>query len=145
MKRFLSLAAVAAVALAQAGCGGTACTSNPAPLPQSSNTSCTLAAGSTATIDVALCGKCTDTSPGCQAEFLTDASGTRLEVSPTVQQCQENAGCNIASGCALAPPHATCTVTIPASATGSYNLVILGDTQVQGQLTIGSGSSCQLL
>jgi len=145
MKRLLAYALLPAALAALAGCGGTACTSSPAPLAQSSNTSCSLAAGSTATVSVGLCGKCTDTSPSCQAEFRTDASGTRLEVSPTVQQCQESAGCGVTSACATSQPRATCNVTIPASASGTVSIVIIGDSTVNGQLTIGSGTSCSLL
>jgi curli biogenesis system outer membrane secretion channel CsgG len=140
MKRLLVVALPAALALLT-GCGGTACTSTPAPLAQSSNTSCTLAAGSTATIDVTLCGKCTDSGWSCQAEFVNN----QLEVAPTAQQCQESAGCGVAASCAVTQPHATCTVTIPATASGTVPIVIIGDSQVNGQLTIGQGTSCSLL
>ena len=141
MKRLLAFALLPAALALLAGCGGTACTSTPAPLPQSSNANCTLAAGSTATVTVALCGKCTDSSPSCQAEFVNN----QLEIAPTVQQCQESAGCGVAAGCAVTQPRATCTVTIPATASGQVPIVIGGDTQVTGQLTIGQGTSCSLL
>ena len=141
MKRLLAYALFPTALAALAGCGGTACTSSPAPLSVSANPSCTLAAGSTATVSVPLCGKCTDTSPSCQAEFVNGG----LEVAPTVQQCQETAGCGPTSACLSAQPRATCTVTIPASASGQVPIVILGDTTVNGSLTIGSGTSCNLL
>jgi hypothetical protein len=140
MKRLHACAILTAVA-ALAGCGGTACTSTAAPLSQSGNTNCTLAAGSTATVSVALCGKCTDSSPSCQAEFVNGG----LEVAPTVQQCQEQSGCGVAAGCATTQPRATCTVTIPASASGSAPITILGDSTVTGSLTIGQGTTCNLL
>lgn len=141
MKRLLAYALLPTALAALAGCGGTACTSSPAPLSVSPNPSCTLAAGSTATVSVGLCGKCTDTAPSCQAEFVNN----QLEVAPTVQQCQESAGCGVTSACATTQPRATCSVTIPASATGQVPIVIIGDSTVQGQLNIGSGSSCNLL
>jgi hypothetical protein len=141
MKRLLAYALLPTALAALAGCGGTACTSSPAPLSQSGNSNCTLAAGSTATVSVGLCGKCSDTSPSCQAEFVNG----QLEVAPTVEQCQESAGCGVTSGCAVSQPRATCTVTIPATASGQVPIVIVGDSTVNGQLNIGSGTSCNLL
>jgi hypothetical protein len=141
MKRLLAFALLPAALAAVAGCGGTACTSSPAPLSQSNNTNCTLAAGSTATVSVGLCGKCTDSAPSCQAEFVNG----QLEVAPTVQQCQESAGCGVVAGCATTQPRATCTVTIPASAPAQVPIVIVGDSTLNGQLTIGQGTSCSLL
>ncbi len=141
MKRLLAIAIVAVAALA--GCGNDTCTSSAAD-PVNTSPSCTLAPGTTATVSVQLCGKCTDSSPGCQAEFLgLGTSSQRLEVAPVVQQCQGNAGCAVA-GCSNL--QATCSVTVPA-ASGSYTLVVVGDTvQPQGTLTVSSGgsSSCAL-
>ncbi len=140
MKRLLSLAALAATALVQAGCGGTACTSTAATPQNTGAPSCTVAAGQTVTFTVALCGKCTDTSPSCQAEFVNN----EVEVSPTVQQCQEQAGCNIAAGCDISSPRATCTATIPAGTSGSVPLRLVADNTYTGTVTIGSGTSCNL-
>lgn len=135
----LVLACALAPTLLLAACGGTACQSSPAT-PQNTSPSCSLAAGQPVTIDVALCGKCTDSSPSCQAEWL----GDHLEVAPTVEQCQEQAGCDIAASCDFPPPHATCTVTIPAGTTGSAPLVLLADQQYEGTVNIGSGTTCNL-
>ncbi|HVI74424.1 MAG TPA: hypothetical protein VM683_05505 [Anaeromyxobacteraceae bacterium] len=136
----LVLAVALAPTLLLAACGGTACTSTPATPQNTNNPSCSVAAGQTVTVDVALCGKCTDTSPSCQAEFR---NGT-LEVAPTVEQCQEQAGCNISGGCDITPPHATCSVTIPAGTISGTPIVILGDQTYNATLNIGSGTTCNL-
>ena len=140
MKRLLAYALLPAALAAVAGCGGTACTSNAAtPQNKGGLPTCTLAAGTTATIDIALCGKCTDSAPSCQAEFVNG----QLQVGPTVQQCQEQAGCPIAAGCAFTPPHATCTVAVPVGAT-SGQMVVSADQTYTTQLVIGSSTNCQL-
>ncbi|WP_176067731.1 hypothetical protein [Anaeromyxobacter diazotrophicus] len=139
MKRLLLVLALAPVALL-AACGGTACTSTAATPQNTGSPSCNLAAGQTVTVSVALCGKCTDTSPSCQAEFVNN----EVEIAPTVQQCQEQAGCNIAAGCDVTSPHATCSLTIPAGTTGSVPLRLIADNTYSGTVTIGSGTSCSL-
>ncbi len=136
MKRLLALVPVAVLVLA--GCAGDTCTSSAAH-PTATNPTCSLTPGSTATISVALCAKCTDTSPSCQAEFV----GGGLEVAPVVQQCQEQANCNV-TGCNVSVPTASCSVSVPASASGSMPLTIVGDTTVTGTVTFGGGSSCSL-
>ncbi len=146
MKLLLALASSAAV-LVLSGCGGDTCTSAPATLAVR-NSACTLAPGSTATISVGLCGKCSDSSPSCQAEFLNAQGGTtnpdHLEVAPTVQQCQANAGCAI-SGCNISVPTATCQVAVPAGLTGDMPIQVIGETTATGQLNFGSsGTSCTL-
>ncbi len=139
MKRLLALLPAAVLLLA--GCGGDTCTSAAAPLKNNS-ASCSLAPGAAATITVELCGKCTDSGAGCQAEVTNN----RLEVAPTVQQCQASSGCAI-NGCNVSVPTASCQVTLPASLVpGSYELDVVGETTVQGTLTVqsGAGSSCTL-
>ncbi len=142
MKRLLAL--VPAAVLVLAGCGDT-CSSNPATVALQSTT-CTLAPGSTATVTVNLCAKCTDSSPSCQVGFDDHAEPGHviLDVAPFVQQCQENAGCP-PNGCNIQAPRATCQATIPASAAaGSYDIVISGVTM--GTLTVasGGGTTCTL-
>ena len=143
MKRILSAALVAAAtSLALSGCGAAGCSSSPADI-QPQNSTCSVAPGTTtATINVTICQKCTDTSPGCQAEFV---SGTGLELGPTVQQCSDQSGCPT-GGCNSASPTVACTVTFPSSS-ASYPIVIVGDTSTPSSATLtfdGSSSSCTL-
>ncbi len=134
-------AVVPAAALLLAGCGADTCTSAPAPLKNSSASPCTLAPGSSATVQVQLCGKCGDSSPSCNAEFVNG----RLEVAPVVQQCANEAGC-ATSGCKIDVPSATCQISGVPSQAGSYPLLLVGDNQVSGTVTVqpGGSSSCTL-
>lgn len=141
MKRVLAFALPAAI-LALTGCGGDTCTSNPAALAVQAN-ECTLAPGSTATINVRLCGKCSDSAPSCQAEFLPEANPDHLEVQPVVQQCQASASC-AETGCNISVPTASCPVTVPPGLTGSMPIQIVGDSIVGATLNFGSGSTCTL-
>jgi hypothetical protein len=140
MKRLLAYALLPTALAALAGCGGTACTSNAAQAATASP-NCTVAPGSTTTFTVQLCAKCSDSSPSCQAELRP---GNRVEISPTVEQCQENAGCAV-NGCNAQVPTATCTLNASLSP-GPYELDVIGESTVTGTLTVaGSGSSnCQL-
>lgn len=138
MKRALTVAVLAVAVLA--GCGTDTCTSSAAQLSPSVGTSCTLSAGTSATINVSLCSRCNDSAPGCQAEFV----GGRFEVAPTVQQCVDQSGC-ASSGCNASVRTAACGLVVPTGLSGSYPMVLIGDaTPVNGTLTIGSGSSCSL-
>lgn len=112
MKRLLTVA-VPALVIAVAGCGGDTCTSAPAPLDPSDpgGHSCTLAVGQSITFTVPLCGKCTDSSTSCQAEFANN----QIEVAPVVQQCQAQQGCPISGTCGTTT--ASCQLTIPAGVT----------------------------
>ncbi len=141
MKRLVLALSVAVATLA--GCGGDTCTSSPAALASNSSESCTLSPGSTATVSVSLCSKCSDSSPSCQAEFLPTNAPDHLEVAPVVQQCQANAGCAV-SGCNISVPKATCTVPVPSGLSGSMPIQIIGETTVQGTLSFGSGTTCEL-
>ncbi|HEX7622793.1 MAG TPA: hypothetical protein VF400_04420 [Anaeromyxobacteraceae bacterium] len=140
MKRLLAYALLPAALALLTSCGGTACTSNAAQatvaIPQ-----CTVGSGSTTTFAVALCAKCSDSNPSCQAELRP---GNRIEVSPTIQQCQENAGCAV-NGCNAQVPTATCTLNA-SLAPGSYELDVVGETQVAGTLTVAASgtSTCTL-
>lgn len=140
MKRLLAFALLPAALALLTGCGGTACTSNAAQV-NTTSPQCTVGAGSSTSFSVSLCAKCTDSSPSCQAELV----GGQVQLAPSVQQCQENAGCAIA-GCNAPAPTATCTLN--ASLTpGSYVMLVgSGDTTVNGTLTVApSGpSSCTL-
>jgi hypothetical protein len=133
MKRLLAF--VPGVVLVLAGCGDT-CSSNAAKAT-TTNPTCSLAPGATATISVAVCGGCNDSSASCQAEFV----GGALEVAPVVQQCQGDAGCAI-SGCTDLT--ATCSVAVPASLSGSVDLRVVGESTVTGTLSAGTGSTCAL-
>ncbi len=141
MKRILTIAIPAAL-LALAGCGGDTCSSADAPLQNATGgRTCTLTAGAVATIQVALCGKCTDSSPSCQAEFTVNG----LEVAPVVQQCQASASCGTSAQCALQSPVATCQVVVPSSP-GQVNIIV-GAAQVRDNLNIvssGGDPSCTL-
>lgn len=142
MRKLLGFA-IAAVAVL-AGCGTDTCSSGAAtPQDTTGGTNCAVAPVGAATINVRLCSKCNDSSPSCQAEFVNG----RFEVAPVVQQCQADSGCAIA-GCNYAVPTATCTVTLPASATSgsSYDLVVVGEgPPVYNTLSVGgSGTSCTL-
>jgi hypothetical protein len=136
VKPLLVAAPLAAILLA--ACGTDTCQSQAAQA-NTTSPSCTLAPGADATIFVSLCAKCTDSSPGCQAEFVNG----QLELAPTIQQCQGNLGCDI-TGCNAQVPQATCQVTLPV-VPGTYPLVVVGQTVVQGTLTLGGGgSTCNL-
>ena len=140
MKR-LALALALGPTVLLAACGGTACTSSPATPQNTSNPSCSVAAGQLVTVNVALCGKCTDSAPSCQAEFVNG----QLEVQPVVQQCQEQAGCPIAASCDITPPVATCTVTIPAGTNSPVTLVVVGNATYTGTVNItGTNTTCNL-
>jgi hypothetical protein len=141
MKRALAVAIVAVAVLA--GCGTDTCSSNPAKV-NFTTASCSLAAGQTATVQLSLCSRCNDSSPSCQAEYISDSSGQRFEVQPTVQQCQDQSGC-AASGCNSTVPTVTCSLAIPAGLSGNFPLVVAGENIVQGSMQVGSGgSSCSL-
>ncbi len=138
MKRLLAYALLPAALATLAGCGATACTSNPAtPANNNPQQSCTFAANTTATITIQLCGKCTDISPSCQPETVNSQGA--IDLGPTVQQCEEQAGCNIQASCGISS--VTCTVTIPAGA-GPGDIFVNGTKA--GTFTIGSGTSCAI-
>ena len=140
MKRFLTFAVPAAL-LTVFGCGGDTCTSAAAPLSGNvGSKSCSLAPGQVATFSVELCGKCTDTAQSCQAEFVNN----QIEVAPVVQQCQAQATCGVSGSCAITPPVATCTLTIPANIPDGTNISVQGETTVNDTFHVGSGTSCTL-
>jgi hypothetical protein len=138
MKRALATAVLAVAVLG--GCGMDTCTSSPAKLSPTVGSSCTLAAGSSATIQVSLCSSCNDSSPTCQAEFTNGV----LEIAPSVEQCQDQSGC-ASTGCNASVRTATCGVAVPMGLSGQYQMVLIGDgSPVYGTVTIGSGSTCVL-
>jgi hypothetical protein len=140
MKRILAL--VPAAVLVLAGCSGDTCSSNaPALQNASGGKTCTVSAGQQVTFTVAICAKCSDSSPSCQAEFLTD----HFEVSPAVQQCQANSGCAV-NGCNINVQSASCTVTVPTTLSGTYPVNVVGENAAiaTSSVTIGSGTSCSL-
>jgi hypothetical protein len=136
----LALISAALLVLAACGAASDTCTSNEAT-PQNTNPggSCTVAAGQPVTINVQLCAKCSDSAPGCQAEFVNGG----VEVAPTVQQCQADLGCAV-NGCNLGVPTASCSLTIPAGTTGQIPLHIVASPVVEATINIGSGTSCTL-
>jgi hypothetical protein len=135
MKRILAVVPCAVLFLA--GCGDS-CTSTPADVQQLPAT-CTLPAGVSATIDVQLCAKCTDSTPLCQAEFLNN----EFELAPTLQQCQANAGCGITNACDIDNSRVSCTVTTPTTP-GSYTIVTANQVRGTVQVTSGGTVSCSL-
>ncbi len=139
MNRALVLSVVAVAVLA--GCGTDTCTSSAASLSPNVGTSCALAAGTTATVNVSLCSRCNDSSPSCQAEFV----GGQFEIAPTVQQCPDQSGC-APSGSNASVRTVSCALAVPAGLSGSYSMVLVGDSGlVNGTMTVGgSGTSCSL-
>jgi hypothetical protein len=132
------LALVPAAVLLLAGCGGDTCSSSAAEA-EALPSNCTLAANTTATIQVRLCAKCSDSSPACTAEFVND----QIELDPTFQQCQANAGC-AETGCALPNSLVTCSVTTPDP--GIYT-VVAGSNLLSETVSVeesGAGTSCTL-
>ncbi len=139
MNRALVLSVAALAVLA--GCGTDTCTSSAASLSPTVGTSCALAAGTTATVNVSLCSRCNDSSPTCQAEFVSGY----FQIAPAVQQCQDQSGC-ASSGCNAAVRTVSCALAVPAGISGSYPMVLIGDAgTVNGTMTVGgSGTSCSL-
>src|SRR3990172_6537788 len=136
MNRFLAL--VPAAVLLLAGCGGDTCSSSAAEAQQLPS-GCTLAANTTTTIEVQLCAKCSDSSPACTGEFVND----QIELDPTFQQCQANAGC-AETGCAITNSLVTCSVTTPGP--GTYP-VVAGSNLLRETVNVeesGAGTSCTL-
>ncbi len=140
MKKLLCLAIPVLAVLA--GCGTDTCTSSDAKIRDGIATSCALAPASGATVQVGICGRCNDSSPSCDAEFR---NGT-LDIGTAVQQCQASSDCST-SGCSAAVQTVTCAVKwTDTPAPGQYPIVIVGEQGlVNGTVSIGSGSSCQLL
>ena len=144
MNTRLVLAATAAAALL-AACGSedSACISRDAELAAGAvvPTSCTASPGSSVTIPVNLCPKCSDTRASCQAEFRNG----QIEIAPIFFECEESRGCAINPACENnAARRANCTVVIPAGTQpGSYDIVNAGTVEVVGGLAVTSGpSSC---
>jgi hypothetical protein len=130
MKPLFALASAAALALA--GCGADTCTSKPAQVAQIA--SCSVAPGATVSVPVQLCGQCTDSSPTCQAEFLSG----EFQFAPAFQECQEQRGCPVQPGCANLS--VTCTITAP-STPGSYSVIDASTTQQVGTITVAAGAT----
>ena len=141
MKTRIVTAAAALAAALLAGCGsdGSACSSRDADLAASAVTpsNCTAAAGSTVSIPVNLCPKCSDTRASCQAEFLNGV----IEVAPVFFECEENRGCQLNPSCENNPAtrRVNCQVSIPASASGS--IPIIAATGRVGTLDVTQGSA----
>ena len=140
------VAVAAGAALLLSGCGEDAasCTapqSNPAQLAARGAlpSSCTVAPGNRISIPVRLCPRCSDSRPGCQAEFLNDA----VEIDPTFQECEEDRGCALNPGCELRDNTVNCSVTIPAGTPpGSYPIIYAASGQTGGDVEVGTSSSC---
>jgi hypothetical protein len=146
MKRLLAVALPAA-ALALAGCGGDTCSSAAAPLQDLvGGKTCNVTPGQVATFTIQLCGKCTDSAAACQAEFVNG----QIEIAPVVQQCQAQKGCSITPECAVQPPTATCSLTIPSSVTAGTTISVQASDQngttvvVPDVVATNGGSGCTL-
>ncbi|HET9596021.1 MAG TPA: hypothetical protein VFP65_10590 [Anaeromyxobacteraceae bacterium] len=139
MKKALGTIAVALLALA--GCGGDTCSSQDARVtPQ--NQGCTLAANAPVTINVRLCPQCTDSSPSCQAELRP---GNIIEVSPVVQQCQANQGCDITQQCQISPVACPVNASLQAGTyTASYLNASGSIASSQVDVAPGGSASCTL-
>jgi hypothetical protein len=131
MKRILALAPTA---LLLAACGDT-CSSAAAPV-QSVPSSCSVAAGASSTIQVQLCPHCTDSAPSCQAEFRNG----QIEVAPTFQQCKEQSGCPVDPSCGIQNNTASCSVSVPSSASGAIPIIDASTGSQIGTASVGSGS-----
>lgn len=144
-KRLLPVLALAASALlAACGADESACTSRDADLAASSivPARCTAAAGSTVSIPVNLCPRCSDTRAGCQAEFRGDA----IEIAPVFFECEEDRGCPIDPACENNPAtrSVNCAVAIPAGTPAdTYQILNAGTARPVGVLEVTSGApSC---
>jgi hypothetical protein len=138
MKPLAALVPLALLALA--GCGDT-CTSKAAEV-RGIPGSCTVPVAASSTIEVQLCPKCTDSTPGCQAEFRNG----RFEVAPTFQECQAEAGCQISSECGFNNSKVACSVSVPAGTpAATYDVIDSLTLQTVGSATVVSGAgSCSL-
>jgi hypothetical protein len=140
MKKLVGTIAVALFALA--GCGGDTCSSQDAKVtPQGG--SCTLAANAPATINVRICPQCTDTSPSCQSEVVSQGGVTVIEIAPVVQQCQASQGCDITQQCQISPLACPLSAALPP---GTYTATYLdaNGSPAQSQVVVAQGgpSSC---
>jgi len=131
-------------ALLLAGCGPSGCSSTPAPINSAAITNgcSSLAANAAVTINVPLCPPCTDTSPACSGEVV---GGNTIELSPTVQQCSDNSGCDT-TGCSVSGVTCTVSPNLVAGTTYTVTYLLPNDTTGQTSLTAVSGgpASCSL-
>lgn len=135
-------AGVAAALLTACGASDSACSSRDADLAASAITpsNCTAAAGSTVSIPVNLCPKCTDSRAACQAEFRNGV----IEIAPIFYECEENRGCQLTSSCENNPAtrRVSCDVSIPTTVgAGQYDIVNSGTATTVGSLFVTTGSS----
>jgi hypothetical protein len=143
-----SFAAVAAVAVGIAGCGGgTDDCPRTAGIADSSFTpgACQVPA-TTLTITMPLCEQCSHTTPNCTSEVLsTPDNGLPGEIFLSTQWeiCADNNSCS-AEACA----NVTCTVTVPVG--GAYDVAYIAGINPDGsfqtptfEVTFGGGpNSC---
>jgi hypothetical protein len=120
------LAVAAAALLAACGADESSCTSRDAELAENAITPdrCSAQAGSTVTIPVNLCPRCSDTRASCQAEFRNG----QIEIAPIFFECEEDRGCPIIAACENSEARrANCTVAIPlGTPPGPYDIVNAG-------------------
>jgi hypothetical protein len=99
-----------AVALVVTGCGSETCPTRTADVTKVGACGGPLAANTQVTIDVTLCATCSDTSPSCTGEVLTQAAN-QIFLDAQFQECQSNASCPAGQPTSCAPVH--CTVSTP--------------------------------
>lgn len=145
MKKRLVLSAALAALLAACGSDDSACVTRDAELAAGAVVpgTCTASAGSTVTIPVNLCPKCSDTRASCQAEFI----GGQVEIAPIFFECEESRGCAINPSCENNPltRRVNCTVSVPSGTTpGQYDIVNAGTggTRVGSLDVTGGAPSC---
>jgi hypothetical protein len=136
------LAALAAAALAIAGCGQ-ANNGCPTETPEVRQVqSCTVAPGATVTVGLNVCPTCNQNPVTCTVDLSQVASSQIIALDPLADACQPPSSCPSPS-CAAKP--VSCTFTAPATP-DVYTLIVYDpatNTTRSGTLTVGAGpSSC---
>lgn len=104
-------------ALAAAGCGSSKC---PMETPGVSRVpSCTVAPGTTVTVQVQACITCNQSAPSCNVD-LSGLGSRQIFLDPQAEACESVTSCDNSS-CA-SNPLVPCTFTSPSEA-GTYTLV----------------------
>ncbi len=125
-------------AVAGAGCGSSKC---PMETPGVSRVpSCTVAPGTTVTVQVQACITCNQAAPSCSVD-LSGIGSSQIFLDPQAEACESVTSCP-SSSCA-SNPFIDCTFTAP-STTGSYPLVAFDPTTNSsrtGRLDVQAGAS----
>ena len=119
--RSLTLAALAvALAVTAAGCGNK-CNDQTPPVAGAQN--CTVAPGSSVTVQVRVCPKCDQGTPTCLVH-LENVAASQISLEPVSEVCDANSGCPLVDPATCQTSPLNCSFTAPA-ATGDYNVVVV--------------------